>query len=64
MTDDFSCGVMVALGFIYDADQETLAGEIVSAIGASELLKVAKANDDIFLPNLRKTVNSLRRSAR
>ena len=59
--DDFLCGVMAALGHIYEVGQETIAEEIVSAAGAAGLLRVANANDDIYLPNLRKTVNELRR---
>ena len=58
--DDFLCGMMAALGHIYEFGQETIAEEVVKAAGTAGLLRVAKANDDIFLPDLRKTVNTLR----
>ena len=59
--DDFLCGVMAALGQIYECGQETIAEELVKATGAVDLLRVARANDDIYLPNLRKTARELKR---
>lgn len=58
--DEFINGVLIALGCIYQHDAETLAEEIVTLIGASSLLRVAKANDDVYLPNLRKTIRFLK----
>ncbi len=58
--DEFLCGVLAALGCVYDADEETLAEEIVYETGASALFRVAKVNEDYFLPNLRKTIKFLR----
>lgn len=57
--DEFLCGVLSALGCVYDLGQETVAEDIVKAVGASGLLRVAKVNEDIFLPDLRKTINFL-----
>jgi hypothetical protein len=61
MSDDFYCGVMAALGVIYQAGEETLAEEIVAAVGASSLLRVAKREDDVWLPDLKATVRFLAR---
>ncbi len=58
--DEFLCGVLAALGFVYDAGEETTAEAIVSATGPYALLRVAKENEDIFLPNVRKTIYFLR----
>jgi hypothetical protein len=58
--DAFLLGVLVALGCVYAADEETTAQEIVSAVGAASLVRVAKAEDDPYLPNLRKTIRFLR----
>ena len=63
-TEAFMCGVLAALGVVYDYDEETVAEDIVKAVGASGLLRVARANEDIFLPNLRKTINETRRLRR
>lgn len=58
----FHSGVMAALAVVYQADQETLAEEIVGLCDEAELLKVARAEDDPWLPNLRRTVRVLRHS--
>jgi hypothetical protein len=58
----FMCGILAALGFIYAADEETTAEEIVSASGPYALLRVARKNEDCYLPNLRKTIRFLRES--
>jgi hypothetical protein len=60
MTDEFFCGVMSSLAIVYQADAETIAEEIVRATGASELLRVAKVNDDPWLTKLRKTATAVR----
>lgn len=59
--DQFLCGVLAALGCVYAADEETIAEEIVNTIGASALLRVARANEDCFLPNLRETIRFLKK---
>ena len=58
--DEFINGILVALGVVYIHDAETLAEEIITLVGASALLRVAKDNDDVYLPNLRKTVRFLK----
>ena len=40
--DDFYAGVVSALSFVAQADQETLYREIVRAVGESDLIKHAK----------------------
>jgi hypothetical protein len=57
--DEFLCGVLIALGFVYEEGQATLAERIVAATGPYALLRVAKKNEDISLPNLRKTIRDL-----
>jgi len=59
--DDFFCGVLAALGVVYSADEETTAEEIVRMAGGYSLLRVAKKNQDCYLPNLRKTVRTINR---
>ena len=61
--DWFLCGVLAALGCVYAADGETLAEEIVRAVGATSLLRVARKNEDVYLPNLRHTTRMLRERA-
>jgi len=59
--DSFLSGVLVALGCAYHAGHETLAEEIVQTCGAEDLLRVAKREADIYLPELRCTVAFLKR---
>ncbi len=58
--DMFYHGVLAALAVVYEADAETLAEEIVREVGASDLLRVAQANEDPWLPNLQHTANYLK----
>jgi hypothetical protein len=55
----FLCGVLLALGHVYSVDDETVAEAIVSDVGKYALLRVAKKNEDCYLPNLRKTIRFL-----
>jgi len=57
-------GVLIALGIIYYSDAESLAEEIVGTVGATDLLRVAIAENDTYLPNLRKTIQFLKPSRR
>lgn len=59
-TDQFYSGVLVALGCVYFADEETLAEEIVGTVGEKELLRVAVAEEDCYLPNLKRTIAFLK----
>lgn len=49
-------GVLIALAFVWQAGAETLAEEIVGDVGAKDLLRVAKNEQDCYLPQLRKTI--------
>ena len=60
LTDHFFLGVLVALGCVYAQDAEVCAEEIVWTVGAASLLRVAKAEDDMCLPDLLKTIRFLR----
>lgn len=53
-------GVLIALANVYEADVETLAEEIVGTVGASELVRVATAEEDYILPQLKKTIAFLK----
>ncbi len=53
-------GVLIALSHIYGADEEALAEEIIRAVGERELLKVAIAEEDYCLPQVRRTIRFLR----
>jgi len=60
--DDVFSGVLIALGIVYSMDSDptaTLAQEIVGACSPRDLLRVAKAENDCYLPLLRRTVRSL-----
>lgn len=59
-SNDFYSGVLAALGVVYLQDAETLAEEIVGTVGAKELLRVAKRNEDPWLPNLKATIRFLK----
>ena len=59
--DSYLKGVLAGLGFVYAADAETLAEEIVSAVGPYALLRIAEINEDCYLPNLRRTIRFLER---
>jgi hypothetical protein len=56
---DFYMGILVSLAVIYAAGAETVAEELVREVGPKELLAIAKAEDDIALPDLRKTIRFL-----
>ncbi len=58
--DEFICGVLSTLGFVYAAGEETIAEEIVSSSHPYTLLRVARREEDIYLPNLRKTIRFLK----
>ena len=58
--DAFLLGVLVALGCVYAAGDEVCAEEIVWTVGATSLLRVAKAEEDPCLRDLRKTIRFLR----
>ncbi len=49
-------GVLIALAVVYAHDQETIADEIITAMGSADLLRVAIAEEDYILPKLRKTI--------
>lgn len=57
---DFHMGVLVSLAVIYANGQEVVAEELVNAVGPKELLRLAKKENDIALPALRKTVSFFR----
>lgn len=63
-SDGFHSGVLAALACVYDAGQEVVAEEIVAAVGAAALLRIAKREDDMCLKDLRKTVRFLASRAR
>ena len=55
-------GVLIALAIIYSMDTDptsTLAQEVVGQVGARDLLRVARAEEDFCLPKLRATAKSL-----
>ena len=58
--DHFLLGVLVSLQHIYLFDEETIAEELVRAVGAAGLLRVAKRENDLSLTNLRHTVRTVR----
>lgn len=58
-TDWFLLGVLCALGHLYAHGEDTLAEEIIYATGKYALLRVAKKNEDLYLPNLRKSIRYL-----
>ena len=61
--DAIFSGVLIALGIVFNCDPDptaTLAQEIVGTVGSANLLRVAKQEDDCYLPQLRATVRSLR----
>ncbi len=63
LDDAVLSGVLIALGVVYTNENDptaTLAQEIVGTVGAAGLLRVAKKEEDCYLPQLRKTVRSLR----
>lgn len=53
-------GVLIALGCVYLFGAEGAAEEIVGTVGADELLRVAKAEEDCYLPQLENTISFLR----
>lgn len=53
-------GVLIALGCVYACDAEGAAEEIVGTVGAKDLLRVAIAEEDCYLPQLRNTIAFLK----
>ena len=65
--DSFLLGVLIALGEIYAAGEETTAEAILRALGPKDtnrMVLVAHREEDMSLPNLRATVRFLKATAR
>lgn len=52
--DDFYMGVLAALDIVLLHDQGVIAREIIQNVGPRDLMRVAKADEYAFLPQLRK----------
>jgi hypothetical protein len=62
--DAVHSGVLMVLGVVYNFEPDptaTLTQEIVGSFSSADLLRVAKQEQDCYLPLLRKTIKSLRR---
>jgi hypothetical protein len=58
--NEWLLGVLIALGCVYEAGAETIAEDIIKLVGPVGLLRVAKKEQDLYLPNLRKTIRFLK----
>ena len=59
-TESFYCGVLVALGCVCMAGEDSLAEEIIKTVGSPyRLLRIARENEDPWLPELRQSIRYL-----